>query len=203
MSKAKGYPVPAESFHDELEIKKSRFIAQAHGIENREQALALIQQAHHDYPDARHVCWAYLLGNPASASNAAMNDDGEPSGTAGKPILNVLQHKGVGDVLIIVIRYFGGIKLGAGGLVRAYGGAAELVMSQLAVIESREQTAFQLRMDFALEQRVRHWLSTHSADIDDVAYSEAVTMQCRVESDKVDALRAFCEAHAVAYKLDA
>ncbi len=123
------YPTPAQFIETETEVKKSRFIARATKVTDRQSAIAFVEQAKQDYPGARHHCWAYLLGNPASASSAAANDAGEPSGTAGKPILNVIQHKGVGDVIVVVIRYFGGIKLGAGGLVRAYSGAAEAVMS--------------------------------------------------------------------------
>jgi putative IMPACT (imprinted ancient) family translation regulator len=90
------YPIPAERARAEIEIKKSRFIAYADYVESREQAMQMLAELKATYPDARHHCWAYLLGDPSCASNAGMGDDGEPSGTAGKPILNVLQHKDVG-----------------------------------------------------------------------------------------------------------
>ncbi|MCW8886021.1 MAG: YigZ family protein [Motiliproteus sp.] len=112
------YSVPQQRIEVETEIKKSRFIAWADRAENRDQAMAVLSEARNRYPDARHHCWAYLIGNPAQPKTQAMSDDGEPSGTAGKPILNVLQHNEIGDVMIVVSRYFGGIKLGAGGLVR-------------------------------------------------------------------------------------
>ena len=84
--------VPAGESEQEYVIKKSRFIARVVPVENREEVNAAVARSRQDYPDARHHCWAYVLGSPADASSAGMNDDGEPSGTAGKPILNVLQH---------------------------------------------------------------------------------------------------------------
>src|SRR5690625_1242748 len=93
----------------------------------------------------------------------AMNDDGEPSGTAGKPIFNVIQHKGVGDVMVVVTRYFGGVKLGAGGLVRAYAGAAEAVLSAMEIVERVPESRFTLSLDFAQEQPLRHWCEQHGA----------------------------------------
>lgn len=126
---SKDYPIPAGFLERETEIKKSRFIARVAPVSSRDEVKAWLEQARNDHPDARHICWAYQIGRPGAAAEAAMNDDGEPSGTAGKPILSVIQHKDLGDVLVMVIRYFGGIKLGAGGLVRAYAGATEAVLS--------------------------------------------------------------------------
>ena len=143
------YPTPARTVETESEVKKSRFIARAANVSSRQEALAFVEQAKCDYPDARHHCWAYLLGNPSSAASAAQNDDGEPAGTSGRPILNVIQHKGVGDVVVVVIRYFGGIKLGAGGLVRAYSGAAESCMSILPLEQAIPMQQVTLNMDFS------------------------------------------------------
>lgn len=191
------YPAPVDTIETETEVKKSRFIARASKAVSREEALAFVEQARNDFPDARHHCWAYLLGNPASAATAAMNDDGEPSGTAGKPILNVLQHKGVGDVVVVVIRYFGGIKLGAGGLVRAYSGAAEAAMSLLPVEQAVAMQQFMLNMDFAKEQPLRHWLGQHQGVVVTVDYGADVTMDISVPDERVADLKAFCAAHGV------
>jgi len=191
------YPSPAASAEIEIEVKKSRFIARAARVTDRQAALALVEQAKRDYSDARHVCWAYLLGNPASASSAATNDAGEPSGTAGRPILNVIQHKGVGDVLVVVIRYFGGIKLGAGGLVRAYSGAAEAVMSMLPLEQAVAVQEVKLRLDFAAEQLLRHWAGQHEAQILNVEYAEQVVVQLSVPESAMDELAAFCAAHGI------
>lgn len=194
---SKNYPIPAAPLEVLTEVKKSRFIARAAYITSREQAMAMLVQAKQDYPDARHHCWAYLIGNPAAASSAAMNDDGEPSGTAGKPILNVIQHKGIGDVMIVVIRYFGGIKLGAGGLTRAYSGATESVMSQLAIEQQVAMQQLNLNCDFSQEQPLRHWASQHQAEIGSPSYDSRVTVPISLPDVHLQTLQAWCEAHQI------
>ena len=191
------YPTPTETVEVETEVKKSRFIARATKVSSREEALAFVGQARRDFPDARHHCWAYLLGNPSSATNASQNDDGEPSGTAGKPILNVIQHKGVGDVMVVVIRYFGGIKLGAGGLVRAYSGAAEAAMSLLPVAQAVAMQQVTLRMAFAKEQLLRHWLTQNQGEVETVDYAEEVVMVVSIPQKQLEELTTFCAAQGV------
>ncbi len=191
------YPIPAAPLETEHEVKKSRFIVRVQKVEDREQAMAFLEQARVDYPDATHHCWAYLIGDPVSASSAAMNDDGEPSGTAGKPILNVIQHKGIGDIMVIVIRYFGGVKLGAGGLVRAYSAATEQALSALAVEVMRPRQSFRLGMDFALEQPVRHWLEQHGGKLLETVYGASVEMDVEVDQADGQALEAFCQARGI------
>ena len=196
------YPSPAASVETVTEVKKSRFIARAAKVVDRQAALTLVAQAKQDYPDARHHCWAYLLGNPVSASSTAANDAGEPSGTAGKPILNVIQHKGVGDVLVVVIRYFGGIKLGAGGLVRAYSGAAEAVMSMLPLEQAVAMQEVRLSLDFAKEQLLRHWAELHEAQVLNVDYGEQVLVQLAVPEVAMAELTTFCAAQSIEHLLD-
>ena len=193
----KGYPVPAGPVDRELLINKSRFITWLRPVPSREQAMAVIDQARARYPDASHHCYAYLLGNPASAQ-AAMNDDGEPSGTAGKPIFNVIQHKGMSDVLVVVSRYFGGVKLGAGGLVRAYAAAAEAVVAEVERVESVPQLTCRLEMGFPLEQRLRHWAEQNSAEVLDVHYSQSVAMTLRCPTQSLDDLESLCAAEQIA-----
>ncbi|MDF1636170.1 IMPACT family protein [Alcanivorax jadensis] len=193
----KGYPVPAGPVDRELLINKSRFITWLRPVASREQAMAVIDQARARYPDASHHCYAYLLGNPASAQ-AAMNDDGEPSGTAGKPIFNVIQHKGMSDVLVVVSRYFGGVKLGAGGLVRAYAAAAEAVLAEVERVESVPQVTCRLEMGFPLEQRLRHWAEQNSAEVLDVHYSQSVAMTLRCPTQSLDDLESLCAAEQIA-----
>lgn len=193
----KGYPVPAQAQVREILVRKSRFIARALPATSREQALAHVEQARNDHPDARHHCWAYLIGNPASASAAAMDDDGEPGGTAGKPILNVIQHKAIGDVLVVVIRYFGGIKLGAGGLTRAYAQATEAVLSETPVERHEPHHTASLRLDFAHEQILRHWADEHAATVLGVAYGEQVEIQLDLPETVHDELAGFCAARRI------
>lgn len=170
------YLVPHIPVEQTYEIKKSRFIARIDSASNRQQALRVLEKAKTDYPDARHHCWAYLIGDPKVPKTMAASDDGEPSGTAGKPILNVLQHKNVGDLMLVVIRYFGGVKLGAGGLVRAYSHAAQLAMEQLATIEYNEMVRLNVSASFATEQLLRHWLTLHDGKVLSVNYSHEVNL---------------------------
>lgn len=179
------YPIPAELVQTEIEIKKSRFISYARHIQSREEGMQWLNKLKEEYPDARHHCWAYLLGNPSCATNAGMGDDGEPPGTAGKPILNVLQHKGVGDIMIVVVRYFGGIKLGAGGLTRAYGQAAQAAMAILPVIEQVAMQRIVIKCDFSEEQFIRHLVEQFSGNIEQVDYTQGVTISLDVAEEKV------------------
>lgn len=195
------YPVPAEQAVAEIEIKKSRFIAYARGIDSREQGMQWLQELKEQYPDARHHCWAYLLGNPKCAANAGMGDDGEPSGTAGKPILNVLQHKGIGDIMICVVRYFGGIKLGAGGLTRAYGQAAQAVMEVLPTEEQIPMQTISIFCDFSQEQQIRHWCQLVAGEVAEVSYAQQVSMQLQVPEDAVNEITAQLDSISCEYRL--
>ena len=170
------YPVPARQLETLLEIKKSKFHARAGFVDSREAAMVMLEEARARYPDARHHCWAYVLGNPAMPTSAAMSDDGEPSGTAGKPILNVLQHKDVGDVMIIVSRYFGGVKLGAGGLVRAYSGAAQQVTESLEIKTQVALENVRVDADFKHEQYLRHWAEQQNGQIVNCDYGQHVSL---------------------------
>ncbi|WP_290636867.1 YigZ family protein [Aquisalimonas sp.] len=192
-----GYTVPAQSLEREIAVRRSRFIARASRVETRAAALADVEQARAEHPDARHHCWAYLIGDPVSASTAASDDDGEPGGTAGRPILNVIQHKGLGDVLVVVIRYFGGIKLGAGGLTRAYAQATEAVLSELPVTLHEPVCGVTVAMHFAQEQAMRHWVQGHRGEVDAIRYGEGVSMDITIPVAEVDAFRAFCAAQSI------
>lgn len=161
---------PAEA---EIEIRKSRFRAFAFPITGREHALQEVNALKARYPDARHHCWAYLLGNPQGSASAGMDDDGEPAGTAGRPILNVLQHKNVGDALIVVVRWFGGIKLGAGGLTRAYGQAAQAVLENAELMEQMAMQSVYITLPFADEHQLRHLLDRHDGTLNALTYDTA------------------------------
>ncbi len=199
---SKDYPVPAEYLERETEVKKSRFIARVAPVASRDEVKTWLEQAWRDHPDARHVCWAYQIGRPGAAAEAAMNDDGEPSGTAGKPILNVIQHKDMGDVLVMVIRYFGGIKLGAGGLVRAYAGAAESVLSAVPRAVQQPMMNATVTMDFADEQALRHWCDVHDGVVESVDYGPTVSARVSVPEHRVVDFTAFCDAQKLDYGFD-
>ncbi|MCH8492301.1 MAG: YigZ family protein [Idiomarina sp.] len=187
------FQVPTARVEQEIEVKKSRFIANAGVVTDRTAAMLWLSEIQQRYPDARHHCWAYLLGDNEATSSAAMSDDGEPSGTAGKPILNVLQHKRIGNIMVVVSRYFGGVKLGAGGLVRAYSQATENVLQSLPLVTPIMQSRWQVQLDFSLEQPLRHVLQ--EAAVEEITYAEQVTMILLIPCNSVAKLREFCERH--------
>lgn len=185
------YTIPDGTTEVCYEIKKSRFIARLSLATDRDQAMQALEQAKQDYPDARHHCWAYQIGPPHTPHLAAMSDDGEPNGTAGKPILNVIQHKEVGDLMLVVIRYFGGIKLGAGGLVRAYSQSAQMAFDALNTKRHVELDSFSLLCDFQDEQAIRHWLKQFESEICSVEYAERVKMHIKIDGQFQDELTLF------------
>ena len=172
-----------------LEIKKSEFIAYAHPVSSREQAMFHVEQLREQYPDARHFCWAYIIGDPDNTTSAGFDDDGEPSGTAGRPILNVLQHKSIGNVIIIVVRYFGGIKLGAGGLTRAYAGSAQAAVDEMTLNPYVPMAQIQILAEFATEAQCRYIIESLDGHIDDVAYSKQVTLTATLAEADIDSLK--------------
>lgn len=172
-----------------LEIKKSDFIAYAYPVHSREQAMFHVEQLREKYADARHYCWAYIIGDPDNTTSAGFDDDGEPSGTAGRPILNVLQHKSIGNVIIIVVRYFGGIKLGAGGLTRAYAGSAQAAVDQMTLSPYVAMTQVEILAEFATEAQCRYVVDSLNGSIDDVAYSKQVTLTVTLAEADVESLK--------------
>lgn len=172
-----------------LEIKKSEFIAYAYPVHSREQAMFHVEHLRDKYPDARHWCWAYIIGDPDNTTSAGFDDDGEPSGTAGRPILNVLQHKSIGNVIIIVVRYFGGIKLGAGGLTRAYAGSAQAAVDQMILQPYVPMTQVQILADFAHESQCRYVVDSMDGTIDEVTYSKQVTLSVTIAEADIETLK--------------
>ncbi len=184
-SKQVSYLVPVDSGEYEQVIKRSRFIARVRPIDSVETAIQWFADVHAEFPDARHVCWAYIAGAPGS-SQQSMSDAGEPSGTAGRPILNSLQHSGAGEVAAVVVRYFGGIKLGAGGLTRAYSGTASKAMNQVQLCPKVVYQTLSLRFPFADEQYLRHCLEQESGRIISIRYEEQVYARCELPATRVN-----------------
>jgi uncharacterized YigZ family protein len=158
--------------HHELVIKKSRFIACIEPVNGREQAQARVAQLKSEHPDAAHVCWALLAGGQSAA-----NDDGEPSGTAGRPMLEVLRHQALEGVMASVVRYFGGVKLGAGGLVRAYTDAVAQALLNAEKIPLIVQTRLTCSVPYALEGLVRRELELAQAPLLKVSHGSVVTLR--------------------------
>lgn len=169
----------------QLEIKKSEFLGFAYPITDREQLMFHVEQLRAQYPDARHICYGYIIGDPNNTTSAGFDDDGEPGGTAGKPILNVLQHKAIGNCAILVVRYFGGIKLGAGGLTRAYSGTAQAVVDNMTLAEFVPMTQIDVETDFANESFVRHVINSLEGTISDVQYAKDVILSVTIAEKSV------------------
>lgn len=129
------YLIPASTHRVEESIKRSRFISTAAHTPDTASAKAFVTQIKTEFPDATHNCWAFAAGPPGDTAAVGMSDDGEPHGTAGKPMLNTLLHGEVGETTVVVTRYFGGTKLGTGGLVRAYSSMVNLVLETLPTKE--------------------------------------------------------------------
>ncbi|WP_293765526.1 YigZ family protein [uncultured Aquitalea sp.] len=165
----------------EIDIKKSRFLAYLYPVENRQQAMAHLQALRERYPDARHYCSVLL-----TQGDSMLDDDGEPSGTAARPMYNVLSHKSLVNVLAVVVRYFGGVKLGAGGLVRAYTQAVNEALTQAVLQPVVLMAVIEARTGFAEESRLRR----HCADADVVVlgarYGEDVVLTLQLPADAID-----------------
>lgn len=158
--------------HHELVIKKSRFIASVEPVASREAAQARVAQLKAEHPDAAHVCWALLAGGQSAA-----NDDGEPGGTAGRPMLDVLRHQDLQGVMASVVRYFGGVKLGAGGLVRAYTDAVAQALLSAEKVPLIKQAQLACSVPYALEGLVRREVELAQAQLLEVSHGSVVTLQ--------------------------
>jgi uncharacterized YigZ family protein len=159
----------------ELEIRKSRFIAHAIPVDDRDAAMHALQRLRDEHPAATHVCWALLAGG-----QSGMSDDGEPSGTAGRPILEVLRHHDLDGVLGAVVRYYGGVKLGAGGLVRAYTDAIASALLDAQRVERVRQARVAIEIGYPDEARVRRWIEQHGYELVDSAYGMTVKLVIRL-----------------------
>jgi len=171
------YPVPAQSVEISEEIKKSRFITLLEPTAGVEAAKAFIQRIKSLHPSARHHCWAFVAGPPNDSQQLGFSDDGEPAGTAGKPILGQLMGSGIGEITAVVVRYYGGIKLGTGGLVRAYGNGVQLALAQLTVLEKVPQAEFLLQCDYAQISMIETLLQQVGGSILESKYGAAVDLR--------------------------
>nr|WP_315401424.1 YigZ family protein [uncultured Duganella sp.] len=167
--------------HHELLIKKSRFIACVQPMTDRAAAQKVVAQLWAQHPQAAHVCWALLAGGQSAAV-----DDGEPSGTAGRPMLDVLRHQDLEGVLATVVRYFGGVKLGAGGLVRAYTDSvaqALLNAEKVAIIKLRHLIC---AVPYAMEGMLRREIEHAGATLDNVSHADAVKFEFSLDDAAAD-----------------
>lgn len=165
----------ATAAHSELLIKKSRFIGCVQPVSDRASAQQVVDGLRRAHPGAAHVCWALLAGGQSAAV-----DDGEPSGTAGRPMLDVLRHQELEGVLATVVRYFGGVKLGAGGLVRAYTDCVAQALLQAPKIQLQRMTLLRCSVPYAMEGLLRREIAAAQAELLEVAHGSLVTLQWRL-----------------------
>jgi uncharacterized YigZ family protein len=165
----------------ELEIRKSRFIGFVIPVKDRAAALSEIHRLREEHRAATHVCWALMAGG-----QSGMSDDGEPSGTAGRPMLEVLRHHELEGVLAAVVRYYGGIKLGAGGLVRAYTDAVAAALTYAQRVERIAYEDLDLECDYADEARVRRWIEQHNHILAHGTHGETVHLQVSLPASLVE-----------------
>jgi uncharacterized YigZ family protein len=172
----------AEPVHSELLIKKSRFIGCVQSVPDRAAAVAVVASLRAAHPAAAHVCWALMAGGQSAA-----NDDGEPGGTAGRPMLEVLRHQQVEGALATVVRYFGGVKLGAGGLVRAYTDAVAQALLGATLVPLVRQRSLRCSVPYALEGLVRRELAAAGATLDSVQHGDDVAFAFSLPEPDADA----------------
>lgn len=166
---------------NEINIERSRFITYVNRVETEEEAqefIASIKKKHHD---ANHNCSAYMIGEQNMIQKA--NDDGEPSGTAGVPMLEVLKKRDLKDTVVVVTRYFGGIKLGAGGLIRAYGRATSEGLNATGIVERRLMRVMKTKIDYTWLGKVENEVRSSHFQLKDIHYLDAVEVEVYVEED--------------------
>jgi uncharacterized YigZ family protein len=176
------YTLPIQ-VHSELVIKKSRFIGCVEPCPGREAALTRVAALRAEHPSATHVCWALMAGG-----HSAANDDGEPGGTAGRPMLEVLRHQDLEGVLATVVRYYGGIQLGAGGLVRAYTDSVAQALLQAEKTPVVRHTTLRCVLPYALEGWLRRELEAHDAQLVEALHGEGVEVTLSLPAANAEAL---------------
>lgn len=183
------YPIPAAIHRQELLVVNSRFIATAGPAASVEQAQELIASVRAEFSGATHNVYAYRVGFGPSTIDSC-SDDGEPPGTAGRPVLAVVQGSGLGDVVVVVTRYFGGTKLGTGGLVRAYGDSARGVLASLPRGEHVEAHTFELSVPYKFYDTLTRLAAAHGGQIDDAQFAAEVSLRLTFPVDRLEAFSA-------------
>lgn len=170
------------------EIKKSRFICHAKRVYSEEEARDFITAIKKEHYKATHNCSAFIIGERSEIKRTS--DDGEPSGTAGVPMLGVLENHNLTNVCVVVTRYFGGIKLGAGGLIRAYAGSVALAVKEIGVIEIKEQVGIAIQMSYAQYQEYSNFLKEHNLMELDTNFTDQVDTMIYVDKEEKDNIKA-------------
>ena len=170
------------------EIKKSRFICHAKRVYSEEEARDFITAIKKEHYKATHNCSAFIVGERSEIKRTS--DDGEPSGTAGVPMLGVLENHNLTNVCVVVTRYFGGIKLGAGGLIRAYAGSVALAVKEIGIIEIKEQAGISIQMSYAQYQEYGNFLKEHNLIELETNFTDQVDTMIFIDKEKKDGIKA-------------
>ena len=181
------YPIPAQCHRTEEEILRSRFITTVAYTPTVEAAREFIATVSTEFADASHNCWAYVIGPPGSTGQIGMSDDGEPHGTAGRPMLTVLLHSKIGDLSAVVTRYFGGTLLGKGGLVKAYSGGVQLALASLPVLERVPKAIVTILFDYGNVTPLQRLLPMFEATLLNEQYATDVSYEISLPAEQVTA----------------
>jgi uncharacterized YigZ family protein len=176
-----------ENFKIEQDIKKSKFISRIIPIQNEDDVNLILEDIRITEAKANHNCFAYILGDQQDIQRAS--DDGEPSGTAGVPILEVLKRENLTNVLVVVTRYFGGIKLGAGGLIRAYGSSTSLAVQNAPLVQLVDQELLSIKLDYQNNDQLIYYLEQHDLNQLETEYTTQVTTTISIAQDQLDPLK--------------
>lgn len=183
------YLVPTSTQTFELEFKRSRFITSVSRITDRAGGKQFVEEMRATYPTASHHCWAYIAGRPDDAHQYDQSDDGEPRGTAGRPMLNVVTHSGLGNTIVVVTRYFGGIKLGAGGLVRAYSQSVSEALKQLQTTEQQITSALTIKFPYTWQGRLDNYLAVARVTITSKSFENGICYTLAVPLSQFDSIQ--------------
>jgi uncharacterized YigZ family protein len=183
------YLVPAGVHRVEETIRRSRFITTGGHAPTSEEAHAFVARIREEFPDATHNCWAFVAGPPGDTASMGMSDDGEPHGTAGRPMLQTLLHSDVGEIVVVSTRYFGGTKLGTGGLSRAYGGGAKLLLETLPLVEKVRRTRLLVVVDYETVDPLKRLLEEVGGRLLEEEYTGEVRYRVAVPTGEVEAFR--------------
>lgn len=180
------YRVPAKQCRAEEIIKRSRFIATVGHAPTEDDARAFISGIKDEFQDATHNCWAYVAGPPGDTARVGMSDGGECHGTAGRPILTVLLHCEIGEIVAVVTRYYGGTKLGKGGLVRAYSGCVKKAIAELSTQEKRDVVTLTVAFDYSNIGAVKQMIESFDAGVIEEHYEAEVSFRMELPRDSED-----------------
>ena len=183
------YAIPSRIYRVEELIQRSRFITTAAHAPDANAANVFVDSVRELFPDATHHCWAFVAGPPGSTAHIGMSDDGEPHGTAGRPMLTVLLHSGVGEIVTVCTRYFGGVKLGTGRLSRAYADGVKLLLETLPTEVRIERVQVSVRVGYPHVESLQRLLDDLEVVVEHEDYGERVRYQIAVPTARVETLK--------------